>query len=254
MAGILTSSHDGITTITMNRPEKLNAFAGTMREELLAAIEGAATSKDIRVVIITGAGRAFCAGGDVAYMQDLQERGDLDGFRRLLGLGARIVAAIRSMPQFVIASVNGVAAGAGCNLALACDYRIASTTASFGETFIRIGLHPDWGGSWFLPRQIGSGRALEMCLTGRMVQADEALAIGLVDRLVSHEDLLTETETLATSIASMPGAAAAALKASILSAHEKSLAEQLSLESEQQLILFQSEDARERIRAFARRK
>src|ERR1051325_3771856 len=158
---------DGITTITLNRPDKLNAFAGTMREDLLAALRGA----DGRVVVITGAGRAFCAGGDVENMARLQKAGDVAAFRKLLDAGREVVVQIAEMPQPVIASVNGVAAGAGCNLALACDYRIASNEAKLGETFVRIGIHPDWGGTWTLPRLIGTSRALEMMLTGRMVDA-----------------------------------------------------------------------------------
>jgi 2-(1,2-epoxy-1,2-dihydrophenyl)acetyl-CoA isomerase len=158
------------------------------------------------------------------------------------------------MPKVVIAAVNGVAAGAGCNLALACDYRIAAEEASFGETFIRIGLHPDWGGSWLLPRIVGRSRALEMCASGRMVTAGEALDIGLVDRVVAQGDLESEARVLASSIAAMPAAALAAIKSSIYAAEKKSLPEQLRLESDVQLKLFGSDEARERIRAFARRK
>src|SRR3954452_7845743 len=185
-----------ITTITLDRPEKLNAFAGTRREELLAALRIAAEDEGCRVVIITGAGRAFCAGGDVEYMAGLQKKGDVDSFHKLLDGGRDIVTTIASMPKPVIASVNGVAAGAGCNLALACDYRIASDTAKLGETFVKIGIHPDWGGTWFLPRLVGPSRALELLTTGRMVDAAEALAIGMVDRVVPLSELPAQTATL----------------------------------------------------------
>src|SRR3954454_20713928 len=183
-----------ITTITLDRPEKLNAFAGTMREELLAALRKATEDEECRVVIITGAGRAFCAGGDVEYMSGLQKNGDVDAFRKLLEAGRDVVLQIAEMPQPVIASVNGVAAGAGCNLALACDYRIASDQAKLGETFVRIGIHPDWGGTWTLPRLVGTARAMEIMMTGRMVDAAEALAIGMVDRVVAAEQLGPETD------------------------------------------------------------
>src|SRR5258708_8538041 len=145
---IRTETDNHVTTIPLDRPEKLNAFSGTMREELLAALRAAAGDPACRVVVITGAGRAFCAGGDVEYMSGLQKDGNVEAFRKLLDAGRDVVTTIVDMPKPVIASVNGVAAGAGCNLALACDYRIASDTAKLGETFVRIGIHPDWGGTW----------------------------------------------------------------------------------------------------------
>lgn len=254
MALIEWNEEGRVATITLNRPEKLNAFAGSMRDDLLAAIEAIRVRDDLAVVIITGAGRGFCAGGDIATMHELQERGDNVSFAALLSAGGRVIAALRELPQFVIASVNGVAAGAGCNLALACDYRIASSAASFSESFIRIGLHPDWGGTWLLPRLAGAGRAMEMCLTGRAVSAAEAFEMGLVDRLAEPERLHSETASLAAAVSSMPLDAVRAIKASILIAENRSLPEQLALESERQLELFSSIEARERIAAFARRK
>jgi enoyl-CoA hydratase/carnithine racemase len=144
--GMIDFSMDAaIATITLNRPEKLNAFTGTMREDLLASLRRSAADRACRVVVITGAGRAFWAGGDVEFMRELQKHGDTESFRKLLRAGADNVAQIGEMAQPVIASINGVAAGAGCNLALACDYRIASDQAKLGETFVRIGMHPDWG-------------------------------------------------------------------------------------------------------------
>src|SRR5436190_16788956 len=178
---LITTTSGTITTITLNRPEKLNAFAGTMREELIDALRAAEADGDCRVVVITGAGRGFCAGGDVEYMSGLQKNGDVVAFRKLLDAGRAIVTTIAAMPKPVIAAVNGVAAGAGCNLALACDYRIASDAAKFSESFVKIGMHPDWGGTWLLPRLVGPSRALELLTTGRMVDAAEALAIGMVD-------------------------------------------------------------------------
>src|SRR5438552_43895 len=181
MPHIESTTASAITTITLNRPEKLNAFAGTMREELLEALRAA----DGRVVVITGAGRAFCAGGDVELMAGLQREKNVAAFRKLLDAGGDVVMQIAAMPQPVIAAINGIAAGAGCNLALACDYRIASDQAKLGETFVRIGLHPDWGGTWLLPRLVGRSRAFELLASGRMIDAQEALAIGMVDRVVS---------------------------------------------------------------------
>jgi 2-(1,2-epoxy-1,2-dihydrophenyl)acetyl-CoA isomerase len=242
------STRDGVATITLNRPDKLNAFTGTMREDLLEALRACEHDGDTRVVVITGAGRAFCAGGDVEYMASLQQSGDTGSFRKLLDAGRDIVLQIATMPKPVIASINGIAAGAGCNLALACDYRIASEQAKLSESFVRIGLHPDWGGTWLLPRLVGRSRALELMITGRMVDAAEALAIGVIDRVAA--DLPAETETLARTFAAAPPLATAGIKRALHAAEANELRAQLELEAEHQLGCFQSTDARERIAAF----
>lgn len=247
---ILSSTAAHVTTITLNRPEKLNAFGGTMREELLDALRSAAADDGTRVVVITGAGRGFCAGGDVDFMAGLQKMGDEVAFRRLLDAGREIVMTIASMRPPVIASVNGVAAGAGCNLALACDYRIAADTAKLGETFVRIGIHPDWGGTWLLPRLVGRSRALELMMTGRIIDAQEALAIGMVDRVVAPEDLARATEALAQSIASGPPLAVAGIKRALAAAERNDLRAQIELESEHQREAFRSTDAAEGMAAF----
>ena len=239
-----------ITTITLDRPEKLNAFSGTMREELLDALRAAADDSDCRVVIITGAGRAFCAGGDVEYMSGLQKNGDVEAFRKLLNAGRDVVPQIVEMPKPVIASVNGIAAGAGCNLALACDYRIASDSAKLGETFVKIGIHPDWGGTWFLPRLVGPSRAFELLTTGRMVDAAEAVAIGMVDRVVPLSDLPEQTATLARAIAQGPPQAIADIKRALSASRSNSLLAQVELESEHQVRAFLSHDAAEGMAAF----
>lgn len=244
MPFIESSTADAITTITLNRPEKLNAFTGTMREDLLAALRGA----EGRVVVITGAGRAFCAGGDVDSMSGLQKRGDVESFRKLLDAGRDVILQIASMAQPVIASINGIAAGAGCNLALACDYRIVSREAKLAQTFVRIGLHPDWGGTWLLPRLVGRSRALEILMTGRMVAASEAMEIGMVDRVV--EDLPAETSTLARTIAGGPPIAIAGIKRALRESERNDLAAQLALEAEHQVECFLSEDAAEGMAAF----
>ena len=247
---IRTETNDHITTITLDRPEKLNAFSGTMREDLVAALRAAGDDPTCRVVVITGAGRAFCAGGDVDYMAGLQKEGDVVRFRKLLDAGRDVVTQISEMAKPVIASVNGIAAGAGCNLALACDYRIASDTAKLGETFVRIGLQPDWGGTWFLPRLIGPGRALEMMMTGRMVDAAEALAIGLVDRVVPADALVEETAKLARAIAQGPPLAVAGIKRALAASRTNPLRAQLNLEAEHQTESFLSRDAGEGMAAF----
>src|SRR3954447_20462221 len=243
---ITAASTDSVTTITLNRPDKLNAFSGTMREDLIAALRDA----EGRVIVLTGAGRAFCAGGDVEFMSGLQKECDVQAFRKLLDAGRDIVTTIASLDKPVIASVNGVAAGAGCNLALACDYRIASDSAKFSESFVKIGLHPDWGGTWLLPRLIGRGRAMEMLMTGRMVDASEALSIGMVDRVVPAAELAAETERLARAIASGPPIAIAGIKRALRASGANDLHAQIELESEHQLAAFRSKDAAEGMAAF----
>lgn len=247
---IRTESNDHINTITLDRPEELNAFSGTMREDLLAALRAAAADQNCRVIVITGAGRAFCAGGDVEYMSGLQKEGNVAAFRKLLDAGGAIVTTIAEMAKPVIASVNGVAAGAGCNLALACDYRIASDTAKLGETFVKIGIHPDWGGTWFLPRLVGPSRAMEILMTGRMVDATEALAIGMVDRVVPQSELSSHTTTLARAIAEGPPLAIADIKRALAVSRTNTLRAQVELESEHQLRAFLSRDAAEGMAAF----
>ena len=247
---IASTTADRVTTITLNRPEKLNAFAGTMRDDLLAALRAAEADAECRVVVVTGAGRAFCAGGDVDFMRGLQRDGDIAGMRKLLDAGRDIITQIVEMTKPVIASVNGVAAGAGCNLALACDFRIASDQAKLGETFVRIGLHPDWGGTWLLPRLVGRSRALEILMSGRIVDAAEALAIGMVDRVVPAADLARETESHARSIAAGPPIAIAGIKRAVLQSERNEVGAQIELESEHQLRAFASNDAAEGMAAF----
>lgn len=247
---ITTTTNDGITTITLNRPEKLNAFSGTMREDLLAALRAAGEDPACRVAVITGAGRAFCSGGDVEFMRGLQSDRNTEGMQRLLEAGRDIVLQILDMPKPVIASVNGVAAGAGCNLALACDLRIASDQAKLGETFVRIGLHPDWGGTWLLPRLIGRSRALEILMTGRMVEATEALAMGMVDRVVPAANLARETESLARTIAAGPPLAMGDIKRALRASERNDARAQIDLEGRHQMRAFLSGDAAEGMAAF----
>src|SRR5918995_884864 len=190
---IQVSEADGILTITLNRPGRLNAFIGHMRRDLAEALEHAGSDRGVRVVVITGAGRAFCAGGDVAYMAELIERRDTEEFARLLGSARRVVTVIRQMTKPVIAAVNGPASGAGCNLALACDLRIASNEASFSQSFVKIGLHPDWGGTYFLPQLVTPNKACEMFFLGEAIDAAEALRLGIVNSVVQPSELETAT-------------------------------------------------------------
>jgi enoyl-CoA hydratase/carnithine racemase len=240
----------GITTITLNRPEKLNAFIGHMRRDLAEALEAAGSDRSVRVVVVTGAGRAFCAGGDVSLMAELLERQDTDEFSRLLGSARRVVTAIRQMTKPVIAAVNGPASGAGCNLALACDLRLASTEATFSQSFVKIGLHPDWGGTYFLPRLVTPNKACEMFFLGETIGAEEALRLGIVNRMVAPDELESATRELAERLRDAPPISIAAAKQAVYTSQSAELEEMLRYETEAQMRCFESQDGREGIRAF----
>lgn len=247
---IVLDGTDGIGTITLNRPEKLNAFAGRMRQELADAVRDATENDAIRVLVVTGAGRAFCAGADIGYMRDLLERRDERAFAELVEAGREVVTAIRATPKPVVASVNGPAAGGGANLALACDIRIASDRAAIGQTFNRIGLHPDWGGTYFLPRLVNPAKALELIFTGEMVGAAEALRLGLFNRVVPHEQLSAETGALARSLASKAPVAMALAKRAVYASGGSDLAGMLDMELDNQIQCFNTWDAGEGLAAF----
>ena len=240
----------GIVTVTLDRPEKLNAFAGRMRRDLAEILEHAGSDRGVRVVVITGAGRAFCAGGDVAYTVELMERGDTEEFARLLGAARRVVMAIRQMAKPVIASINGPAAGAGLNLALACDLRIASEDATFSESFVKIGFHPDWGGTYFLPRLVTANKACELFFLGDPLDAREALRLGLVNRVVPRAELEAATRSLAERLREAPPVSIAAAKHAVYMSDHESLERMLQYELEAQLRCFESKDAHEGLRAF----
>src|SRR5215210_129570 len=244
----------GIATITLDRPEKLNAFAGHMRRDLAEALERAASAQDVRVCIITGAGRGFCAGADVAYMAELMERQDVDEFTRLLNAGRRVLTTIREMTKPVIASINGPAYGAGFNLALCCDLRIASESASFSQSFVKVGLHPDWGGTYFLPRVVPTNLACEMFFLGDAITAERALQLGLVNRVVHETELSKETLKLAARLRDAPYRSIAAAKHAVYMSEHSDLERMLQYETEAQLQCFQSEEARKRVRAFLERR
>ncbi|HZS45035.1 MAG TPA: enoyl-CoA hydratase-related protein [Blastocatellia bacterium] len=247
---IILEKQDRIATITLNRPEKLNAFAGRMRDELAEAIEDAGQDNAIRVVVITGAGKAFCSGADLTRTVELAKDKDSAAFRSLLEAGRRVVSDIRQMPKPVIASINGAAAGAGLNLALACDIRLASATAKFSQAFVKIGLHPDWGGTFFLPRLIGTAKSCELMFTGDAIDAATAERLGIINRAVPPEELQTATKELASKLSAAPPLAIAMMKRAIYRSAEDSLEAMLAYETEAQLACFESQDCLEGINAF----
>jgi 2-(1,2-epoxy-1,2-dihydrophenyl)acetyl-CoA isomerase len=251
---ILLKRAEGIGTLTLNRPDKLNAFAGTMRKELADALVELEKDPTVRVVVITGAGRGFCAGADVGYMAKLVEERDTIAMAALVEAGRRVVMTMRESAKPVIGSINGVAAGGGANLALACDLRIASDRARLGQTFNRIGLHPDWGGSYFLPRLVGPAKALELFWTAEIIDAEECLRLGLFNRVVPHDRLEEETLAMARTLAAKPALALALEKRAVYQSLSRTLPEMLDYELEAQLRCFESGDAAEGIKAFVEKR
>src|ERR1043166_1115190 len=247
---ILVTEDSGIVTITLNRPERLNAFIGHMRRDLGEALEEAGSDPDVRVVVLTGAGRGFCAGGDVNFMAELVERNDAEEFARLLGAARRVILAIRHMTKPVIASINGPAVGAGFNLALACDLRVASTDATFAQSFVKIGFHPDWGGTYFLPRMIPANIACEMFFLGDAIDAQRAFQLGLVNKVVAPEDLEMETRKLAERLRDSAAVSIAGSKHAVYASEHDTLEQMLQYEVDAQLRCFESEDGAEGVRAF----
>ena len=242
---------DGVCTITLQRSDVLNAFNNVLTDELALALKDASKNIDVRVVVLTGSGRAFSSGQDLA---DLKEK-YVPGHEPHLGEDLKkrydpIVKTIRTMEKPVIASVNGVAAGAGCSLALACDMRIASENASFIEVFVNVGLIPDSGSTWTLPRLVGFGRAMELCCTGRPVKAEEALAIGLVNKIVPQEELEEATLKLAKHLASLPAKAISLTKRLLNQSFENDFKEQLVQEAFAQETAGRTHDHFEGVVAF----
>jgi 2-(1,2-epoxy-1,2-dihydrophenyl)acetyl-CoA isomerase len=221
-----------------------------MRETLLDALDGAARSAEVRCVLITGRGRAFSAGADIENMLELQRRGDREEIRRRVELGANIVRRVRSMAKPVVAALNGIAAGAGANLALACDVRLGSERAGFAESFVHIGLVPDWGGLYFLVRLVGPGRAADLMLSGTRLDAQRSLALGLLEYVFSEESFEGEALAYAQRLAAGPARAIARIKAGLELAATGTLEAVLAFEREVQPALFAEDDCLEGLRAF----
>jgi 2-(1,2-epoxy-1,2-dihydrophenyl)acetyl-CoA isomerase len=246
---ILHEVADGVAWIRLNRPDKLNALTTRLAEEVLDALASADADPEVRCVVITGQGRGFSAGQDLT---EFQARGvsELDIGEHLRSGYNRMIAAIVALPKPVIAGVNGVAAGAGLSLALACDLRVASDASSYIQAFVRIGLVPDSGGNWLLPRAVGYARALEMSITGRKVDAEEALRIGLVHRTAPAEVFEDELRAVAAEMAAMPTRAVGATKSLMTRALGSTLAETLEAEAEAQAAMAGSHDFLEGVSAF----
>jgi 2-(1,2-epoxy-1,2-dihydrophenyl)acetyl-CoA isomerase len=238
---------DGIATVTLNRPDALNALTVVMKRELLAALRTIARDRSIRVVVLTGAGRAFCAG------QDLKERLEPDAVPLALELRERynpIIRAMRALDQPIVGAINGVAAGAGASLAFACDVRFASESASFVLAFGRIGLVPDSGATWFLPRLVGPAKAAELALLGTTLSADDAERHGLVARVLAADALMDETRAAATRMTELAPRAMALTKRALQRSWSEDLDEALEDEAHRQGIAGATKDHAEGLAAF----
>ncbi|HUG39015.1 MAG TPA: enoyl-CoA hydratase-related protein [Longimicrobiales bacterium] len=243
---LLVERADGIATITINRPDKRNALNATVRRELVAACDALEDDADVRVVVLTGAGdRAFVAGADIG---EFAERSAIE--QRTAMEGRRVFEVVASFPKPVIAALNGYALGGGCELALACDLRLAVRSARLGQPEVNLGLLPGGGGTQRLPRLVGHGTALRLILTGELIDAEEAYRIGLVDEVVEDGRLAERTRTLAAAMARNSPVALRLIKQAVRAAAEMPLSAGLALERELFITAFSSEDRVEGVTAF----
>ena len=249
MEPVLVSLDAGVMRITLNRPEKLNAFNPALHQGLAAAMANAETGNAVRCVLITGAGRGFCAGADLTQ-RDMKSGAPID-----LGAGLEawynpLVKRMRALPKPIVCAVNGVAAGAGANFALACDLVLAARSASFIQAFVKIGLVPDCGGSYFLPRLAGTQRAMALAMTGDRLSAEDAERWGLIWKCVDDDQLKDEAEKLCAALAAGPTASLGHIKKAIYASANNTLAAQLDLERDLQREIGKGGDYREGVAAF----
>ncbi|MEN9419004.1 MAG: hypothetical protein RI988_2624 [Pseudomonadota bacterium] len=243
----------GIATLTLNRPDKRNAMSDEMRAQFVAALESVAADDGVRVLVLTGAGKGFCAGGDIEGMQRRMNApaGEVafNGWRRQQGVH-RAQALLHTMPKPVIAAVNGAASGLGADTALACDFILASEDASFTWSYLLRGIIPDGGGMYFLPRRVGLAKAKELIFTGRRVDADEALSLGLADRKTTPERLLDEARSWAAELGRNAGPALALAKTIVNQSFELPAQQVFAQGSQAQAICYTTEQHRESVMAF----
>lgn len=242
---------EAVCTITLNRPEVYNAFSETMTAELLAALKAADKDESVRAVILTGAGKAFSSGQDLKSLKEHY----VEGYVPVLGGRLRkgynpIILKMRNMEKPIIAAVNGVAAGAGCSLALAADIRIMAESATLIEVFVHVGLVPDSGSTYILPRLVGMGKAFELCATGDKVGAEEALRLGLTNKVVADDAVMAAAEEFARRLASLPTKAIGLTKRLLNQAFDNTLERQLEAEAFVQETAGRTADHFEGVRAF----
>ena len=248
---LLYTVQNRVATLTLNRPERLNALGDTLREDLHDAVMKSTADPQVGAIVITGAGRGFCSGGDVKSMNEKNQTGDTPPpSERWTPIRDRVLLTMRDCAKPIIAAINGPAAGAGMNLALACDMRIASATAKFSQAFVKRGLGPDWGGTYFLPRIVGTAKASELIFTGDTIDAAEALRLGIVNKVVAPEELMAEAYKLARKIADGPPVAIQLSKRAIQHSLDTDLKAALEFETFAQSICKDTEDFKEGVKAF----
>ena len=251
---VLVSDSGSVRTVTLNRPQALNSFTAAMHGELMQALAAAAADAGVRCLVVTGSGRGFCAGQDLAdpavAPNDQSGAADTDVGAAIERFYKPLVLRIRSMPMPVVAAVNGVAAGAGANFALGCDIVVAARSASFIQAFAKIALVPDAGGTWLLPRLVGRANAIALAMLGDKLAAADAERLGMIWKCVDDADLLAEVEALAKRLAAMPTRALAATRQAIDASQALDLAAALSHEADVQRALGYSHDFKEGVAAF----
>lgn len=246
-------TRDGIATLTLNRPDKMNAISDDLRTELIDALDALGRDNSVRALVLTGAGKGFCAGGDIAGMKGRMEAPEgergFNGWKRQQHVHTQ-VSLLHHMPKPTVAAVNGAAAGLGADIALSCDFVMASTTASFSWSYIKRGLIPDGGGMYFLPRRVGLSRAKELIFTGRKVDSEEALKLGIADRIAAPENLLAQAQAWAAELSQGSGTALALSKSIIEQTFEQSAEQLFAQGSLAQGICYTSTEHRESVLAF----
>lgn len=241
----------GVATLTLNRPKMLNALDRQMTEELHKSLADAGADPEVRCLLITGAGRGFCAGADLTQMQDVYERGETPPLGDMLRRGYnQVIIPIVRMEKPVVAAVNGVAAGAGASLALACDFRIASDQARFFQAFIKVGLVPDSGSSFFLPRLVGLAKAMELAMLGDIIDATEASRLGLVTKVVPADSFMDEARAFAEKLAAGPTRALALAKKALYFGAVQDLEQTMDYEADLQAQIALTADHMEGVKAF----
>jgi enoyl-CoA hydratase/carnithine racemase len=253
MSVLLYEVRDGVGTITLNRPERRNAFTLEMLDLWTAALQDARTNEAVQAVVVTGAAQAFCSGGDVGGMANRGEMSGLD-HKRALELVHRIPLALEELDKPVIAAINGPAIGAGCDMALMCDLRFMAAEARLSEGYVKVGLIPGDGGTYFLPRLVGTAKALELLWTGDFIDAEEALRLGIVNRVVPGEALLPTVYEFAARLAHGPTAAIRTIKRAVYQGLRMDLRTHLDLISSHMSFIRQTEDHREGARAYVEKR
>lgn len=251
---VLLERSGAVCRVTLNRPQQLNSFTVEMHEALRAALDEIERAQDARVLVLTGAGRAFCSGQDLNERAGMLRSGSVDLGASLEQWYAPLVLRLRRLPIPVIAAVNGVAAGAGSSLALACDLVIAARSAGFIQSFVKVGLAPDCGGTWLLPRLVGRARASALALLGERISAEDAVRLGLIWRCVPDDELNATVTALAAQLSDASPSAIACIKQLLDASFANRLEQQLRLEAEAQRELGTTPNYREEVLAFAEKR